>query len=276
MADREAGDRPAPGVGGVRVAAVLARHEPARRALMRRNGAADHGQRAVLRDGVRRRGARGVGRHDVAALVEVEAEGRVARSCVHDRPTGDAVLADRVRVDRARRLLRDHERLAVRRERHLRRAGAAGAERPRRAGERRELVMAHGEPGDVPAAAGVQDVQDVVVNGQADRPDAARRDRVLKLERVVADAEVRNRVAAGVDGEQLVPADDDRSLRAEVRAGAEAAGRDGARGSERAVVGAREHRDGVPRSRVGERVDVTVVRLPCGACRCGREQERSD
>ena len=60
-----------------------------------------------------------------------------------------------------------------------------------------------------------------MVKCEAGRQNAARGDRVLPLEPVVLHLEVGDRVASGIDGEQLVTAfaEDDRSLRAHVGSG---------------------------------------------------------
>ena len=175
------------------------------------------------------------------------------------------MMPDDVRIDRARALLRDDERLAVRREGDLRRARATCSERLRRTGERRQLAVLDAEARDVPRAACVQDVEDVMVKCEADRPNAARGDRGLPLEPVVLHLEVGDRVASGIDGEQLVAAlaEDDRSLRAHVGSGSAPTGGEGPVRCERAVGRAGKDGDGVSAGRVRQGVDRADAMIAC-------------
>ena len=84
----------------------------------------------------------------------------------------------------------------------------------------------------------VQHVQQVVVDGEADRHRPAGRHGRLPLEAAAVDGEARDRVAARVDGVEVVAVEDDRALRAEPAARAGAARRIAVRAGERAVGGA--------------------------------------
>src|SRR5262249_34931356 len=93
------------------------------------------------------------------------------------------------------------------------------------------------EAGDVRRAARVQDVERLLVDGDADRVRAAGgRVRLPDEAAVVVHGEHRDRVARRVDGEQAlaVLAEDDRALGAEAGAAAVAAGREGAGRGQRA------------------------------------------
>ena len=162
-----------------------------------------------------------------------------------------------VGVDRARRLLGDHERLAVGRERDLRRSGATRTERTRRAGERRQSVVLDDEAGDVPGAARVQDVEHVPVLRQAGRrgpPEGtvARHSSpscfTLNCEIVLLPALTAKRVVP-------VLAQDERALRTEIAARSDSTGRVRPVRRERAVLRTLEHGDRVSGWGVRERVD---------------------
>src|SRR5437762_3994723 len=110
-----------------------------------------------------------------------------------------AVGADRVGVDRVRSLPRHHERVAARVEGDLRGAAAAGGQRLRRAGQRRQAVAADRETGGVAGPACIQDVQGLPVQRGADRANTARGNRGLELDAVRPNREERNGVAARID-----------------------------------------------------------------------------
>ncbi len=113
-------------------------------------------------------------------------------------------------VDRAAARFRGHDQLLpVRREADLagrgeevRRVGVGEPERARRAFERADAVAADLEALDDADAAGVQDVHEVVVDGDARREVAAGRVDVGQLQAGSVDAKHRDGVAAGVHGEE--------------------------------------------------------------------------
>ena len=95
---------------------------------------------------------------------------------------------------------------------------------------------------------GVQDVEQVVVDGEADRHRAAGGHGRLPFEAVALDGEARDRVAAGVDGVEVGAVNDEGALRAEAAAGAPAARRVRGGPGERAVRGAAVGEHGVSNS----------------------------
>ena len=140
----------------------------------------------------------------------------------------EAARADRVRVDTIHCFLcHDHD-LAVVAEANLRGTGRIRTERARGTGNRRHATVAvDGESGNVVRGTSVQDIEQAAEEGDARRHGATRRSRVDKLKPVGPDAERRNRVAAGVHGEEqlVVVTDDDRALRAKAGTRARASGR---------------------------------------------------
>ena len=80
-----------------------------------------------------------------------------------------AAPVDAIGVELARRLLGDHEVLAVRAERDFGRPGVRAAERPLRACDRVEGSVGETEAGDLAGPARVEDVDEVAACGQADR-----------------------------------------------------------------------------------------------------------
>src|SRR5207237_6693167 len=102
---------------------------------------------------------------------------------------------------------------------------------------------------------------------------AARGHARVEREPVRAHVEEGDRVAAGVDGEELPPVvtEHDRALRAETRAGAEPAGREAPLRGERAVGGAVERQHRIAGGRVGERVDRAWSAVV--GCTCERRKD---
>ncbi len=178
--DREARDRARARVRGVREPAVRRDDEPARCGLMRHDRSADR-VRARGVDRVRRRRACCLGDERAAEAVELEAEGRAARRRARDARLRVPVRADLEGVERARGLLGHDELRAVRREGDLRRSRAE--ERLRRAGEQLDAALAVDlVAGDRSCAARVEDVQQVLVDGEARRERAVRRERRQQLQ----------------------------------------------------------------------------------------------
>ena len=187
-------------------------------------------------------------------LVEVEAERRATCRREH-RSRVRHVIVHVERLDRARRLLGHDEHVAVVTEGDLRRARRAGPHRPGRVRDRREPVVLGAEAADVAAGPAIEDVQQVVVHGEADRRRPAGGDGRLQLEPALADGEARDRVAPRVDGVEVVAVEDHGALRAQPAAGAVAARRIRDRAGEGAVGGAAVREYGVAARRVAEDVD---------------------
>ena len=185
--DREAGDRGRAGICGVRVAAVGRDDEPARRALMGRRSAGDRVRTGRVHR-IRRRRAGRLGDERPAEAVEREAERRRTRGRARDARLRATVVTDGKRVDRPRALLGHDELRAVRRERDLCRVGAE--QRLRGPADRLDAPVAVDlEAGDR-RRAGVEHVEQVLVDRDARRQDAVRGERRLKFEPIALDGEL--------------------------------------------------------------------------------------
>ena len=103
--------------------------------------------------------------------------------------------------------------------------------------------------------AGVEHVEQVLVDRDARRQDAVRGERRLQFEPIALDGELRDRAAAGIHGEEpcAVAGQRHRALRAEIGAGAGAACRVGRDVGQRAVGGMRECRHAVAGGRIRDR-----------------------
>jgi hypothetical protein len=146
---------------------------------------------------------------------------------------------DDIRVNEARRLLRDDENAAIRREpdlcgrRHLR-----AAQRAHRVGNRHDVaIVADRETMDAACASRVQHVQQAAGDGNADRTRAQRWFGVGESQALRRHVKGGNIVAACVHDIQpmVVLAEDNTALVAEPLAGAEAAGRVGSVPHQRTV-----------------------------------------
>ena len=116
---------------------------------------------------------------------------------------GEAVSVDGVHVEALGGPLSDDEAVTVGGEGHLGWLCAGCAEGPGGVGDRLEVAVACREPGDVAGIAGVEDVHQVAVHGDAGRHGPAGLDDVDQFEAVAADAERRDAGAAWVDGVQV-------------------------------------------------------------------------
>ena len=277
----ESGDRPSVGVRRVDEAAVLCHCGPARRGLVRRHGATDEHRRAARADDVgRHTAASGLGNEQLVAQAKREPEWLDPSGRLECRGTRHAVGSDGVDVERIGVLLSHDQPASVRTEGHLRGADVRATQRTdgSRNG-RRPAPVVERESGDVAAAAAVQDIQQVAVNRQADRQRPVRRNPTRQHESRRRHPKDRDVVAAGVDGEQPTPivAQCQRALRSQSASCSCATGRHRAHRGERAVGGALEDRDSIPRNLVHEGVYRALsavhglhARRECDSTRCGR------
>jgi hypothetical protein len=115
-------------------------------------------------------------------------------------------------------------------------------------------VIGEPETADVAGAAGVQDVHEPAVDGDADRGCAAGVDPVDQPQAATVNAERGHVVRPGIDRHQPAMASGERALGAEAGAGAGSAGEVLGDRRQRAVIGAGEHRYRVARRlvRLGE------------------------
>ena len=216
-------DRGAARVGEVEPAADV--DDPAGRRLARA-GLGDRVQRAAAVDPERRdRVGAGLGDRQVPARVEVDRERH--RAVEHGRRRAQREAAEPVDVERLDgvgvRLGGDEQVVAVRRERdlarrmgELRRGRGVEAECAMPESDRNEeaadpRVALHG-----PAAARVEDVDEVAVDGDAGREVAEGRQYLAAHEPVAVDPEHRDRVAAGVHGVQQTVIELQRALRGDM------------------------------------------------------------
>ena len=226
------------------------------------------------------RAAKRFGDDQQIAIAEAEAERRHAGRGV-GRRSAQIEAGDRVGEQQVAGLFGDDKLAAVGRKLNLGRAGsgahAAIAERPGGAGYMRQRpVGPYTEGGQVTAAAGVQHDQPAAVISQADGQVAVGGDLVGKDRGTRVKAERRDLVAAGIDGEEVLPvlADDQSALGTQAAAGTGSPGGERAGGVQSTVDRAVEDKNSVAGSGVAHDIDgVGRGRLRGGASGKGGQQQ---